>query len=731
MRYDVTIARFAMLLALAPTALAEGPEPPSRAGDEPRNEVIDEITVTAQKREDRLQDVPATVAVLTASRLADLDLASSLEIAAQVPNLEIKTAYGASNPTIFLRGVGLNDFNSNANGAVGLYSDEVYLAAPSAQLLQLFDLERIEVLYGPQGTLYGRNTTGGAVNLVTRKPSGVRGGYARLTYGRFDQADLEGAFELPLPGEGNGMRLALVTNHRDGLTRNRFDGGRENDVGATAGRLQVRLVPHDRLSLHLNVHGGANRAGMRAFQSRGLIDGADALGYVDSDDPFDGAWNRDLREDLDLFGASATLLWNRPGFTLTAISAYQESEKVVVGDADASPNQLVEDDWFDHARQLSQEIRLTSSSGGNLDWIAGSYYFSEDLESATSFDVLRALRALGFGFDPANGIFFVAQSFEQQTTSFALFGQLSYALTEDLTLRAGLRHTWDDKEIDFRSAFEEPGFSIPLIDRRDRVRASELSGDLGLDYRLSDSLLLFASLRRGFKSGGFNGGALFTEEEFSAVEPEFLTSLELGFKSSWLIDRLRFNASVFAYDYQDLQVFNFINAGNVPIQFLDNASDAQIEGLELELRARPAARLDVGLGLALLDARYQDFVRDDGTDFSGNRLVSSPRFSLSGFFAYSWPLQQGSLRLHADFSARDDMFFDASNTPRIGTDGYTLANARLAFESSNSRYGIALWGKNLTDRRYLTEVIDLSDFGLDDLVYGDPRTYGVELMLRF
>jgi len=719
-----------LVLAAAPLPADQPADPPEPEPEEPRYAAVDEITVTALKREDELQQVPMSVVPLTEAEMESRVLRTTMDLAEQVPNLEMKSNFHASNPTIHIRGVGINDLFASASGTVSLYDDEIYLGARTSQVLLLFDRERLEVLRGPQGTLYGKNTTGGAINLVSKKPSGQRGGVARLNLGRFDQADVEAAYETPLGSSGpNALRVAAASNNRDGYTRNTFNGNDENDIEMAAGRALLRLAPAERIILLLKAHGDVNRGGMQQFENRGLINGADALGYVESPDPYAGAYDLVTHEDIDRYGASVTLDWLGERFSLTSISAYEQAKRDALEDTDASPNAFASIAYTDDSHQISQELRLTSSRGGRLEWIGGLYYLDEDLEVANVFDLLRLLRDLGVGFSP-NGPFTLLQEYTQRTRSFAPFGQVDFRVHDRLTLRGGLRYTWERKDWDLDTAFVEPLFTIPLIDFDDDSTFGELSGEIGLAYQARPDVLWFATLSRGFKSGGFNGGALFVEAEATEVDPEFLNSLEVGVKSSLADRRVLLNASAFYYDYEDLQVFNVINLGGVPRPVLENASNARILGAEIDVRTRPVAPLSLYLGLGLLDAEYRDFILADGSDLSGNPMVSAPDWSLSSAASYTWSVGPGELTGHLDYSYRDDLFFDATGRPEIGTEAYGLLNARIALDLPERRYTVALWGKNLADEVYLTEVFDNAAFGSHKLAVGEPRTYGLELIVR-
>lgn len=722
---------FALFLAGSAAAASEAT---GGAPADQRATVLDEITVTAQLRESRLQAVPVVVTAVPASEITGLGLATTSDLETRVPNLQIDAAWGGSNnPNVFLRGVGTDDVNPSAATAVAIYADETYLAGPSQRVLPLFDLERVEVLHGPQGTLYGSNTTGGAIRLITRAPRGQWSGQARADFGNFSHRTLEGGFDMPLPGDGNGLRLALLDDHRDGLTENLFDGGRVNDIDTTVGRLRARIFPRSNLSLDLRLRGGVDRGTMNAMQMRGLIDGGNLFGYVESEDPFQGSYNRTPRLDIDRLGAALTASWVGPRFTVTSISSWETSEKRAFDDADASPNQVGEIAWNDDYRQFSQELRATSSGGGRFDWIIGAFYFRDHLDADNSFDILRELRTDTIGFDPSMGIFVIDQVYTQETESFAPFAHSTFRLGDRAHLRIGLRHTWETRSIRFNTAFDEPGVSIPLIQVVDEVDSSELSGGLGIDYAPSPSVLCFVNVRRGFKSGGFNGGALFSAEEVSSVAPERVTSLEAGTKVSWRGGRTTLGVTVFSYDYDDMQVFNFVNAGGVPVQILDNAAKATVRGLEMELRSRLLTNLELALSVGLLDANYDEYRRSDGADFSGNRLIQAPRWDFGGRVRYTVDRDFGSVAAWLGVFAQDEVFFDPTNNPDIGAEAFTRFDARISLEPAawRDRVTLALWGKNLADERYVREVIDVSNFGFHKFLVGDPRTYGIEVVARF
>lgn len=707
---------------------------------------LERIVVTAEKRPSFANDLPVAITAFDSDALETFEFSTLADLPAQVPNLQVQTLFANVNPTIFIRGIGLDQATANANGSVGIYRDEVYVNSPAAQLFQMFDLERVEVLRGPQGTLYGRNTTGGAINFIARKPTNEYNARAAASYGRYDQVDLEGAIGLPIVEDLAAARLAFVLNDRDGITKNVVTGNHVNDRYNWAARGLFRLTPNSESDWLLNIHGGQNRAGARQYENQPLLEpGPDGLplivggapvrcadppngcvdrgGYVESDDPFQGAYNKEGDEDIDSFGASLTGSWDFPDSKLTSISAYEWNERRTDDDTDASPNEILEAVRSNSAWQVSQELRLASIRDTPIEWLGGAYLFIEDLEVDNQFDVF-------FGD--------VRQRYNQDTSSFAFFGQASYDILEKVTLTGGIRYTWERKRFDIRS--NVPAFLGPGIDETEEETWNALSGRTAISYRPTDNLLLFASYDRGFKSGGFNGGALENPIQADPIDPEFVNTFQVGAKTSWFNNRLWLDIIGFYNDWNDLQVFRL--EGFTVI--LDNAAKAKTYGLEIESQMVPFPGLSTRLGLGLLQSEYEDFVLNEAVldpegnvlsperDISGNTLVSAPKVSFNGDIEYELPISDyGYLRPRLDFSYTSEQFFDEENLERHKQEGYWLLNARLAFQTMDGSLELAGWVRNLTDERYLIEAADASDFGFDLLAFGDPRTYGLTVTYRY
>lgn len=773
MNREITKRPAPTALAVAVAALATGTVTQAQpTGVDNTQGALEVITVTAERQERSSQDVPITMAAFDSDALREADFATTADLAKQVPGLQIKTSFSASNPTIFLRGVGINDFNPANSGAVGVAVDDLFYNSTTGQLFQMFDLERVEVLKGPQGTLYGRNTTGGMVNIHTAQPSFATEGFVTATYGRYNQQDFEGAVSLPV-SDTVAIRLSGISNRRDGVRDIVYpDGSRDekNDVDFQAARFQLLFEPSDSLSILAKLEQASSSTTARSYESQGLINFAtgelgtedysrvcggrgaaicgDVFGYVDDPDPYSGAENLvNTPEDVDSFSANLRIEWDLGIGLLTSVTGYLDTDRETIIEVDASPNRIIEEYIDDGSEQFSQELRFNRDFGDRTKGIFGAFYLTDEVSGEDYFELLGGLNPTPGEpfFDLVNFAARIDRAYTQDMETYAVFAQFDHMLTNELTVSLGARFTWEERELTHAS-FAGPVDAVPLSERApvffplltedafgdDSVSFEEPTYRLALNYRPSDHFMLFGSLSRGFKSGGFNTGASTDPVEAAIVEPEEVIAYEAGVKSDWLDRRLRLNASVFLYDYSDLQVFGLAQGG-VPTQTLFNAEEAEIKGLDLEIQALPMRGLTLTLSASYLDAEYTDFVTPIGQDFSGNQMVAAPEWSLFTSARYETEPFANGARIAASINATytDDLFFDTSNTDRLGQESYWLTNARAALLSPGERWEVSLYGKNLTDEEYVVDAFDVSDFGLDELVYGLPRTFGVSVHYNF
>ncbi len=739
---------------------------PSFAQETDAIEVLDKIVVTATKREEPTLEIPISVSVFSAEELNELGFLQSGDIAQQTPNLQWRSNFGFSSPNIFLRGIGNNSFHTNAIGPVGIYHDGVYLGSNIITGFPLFDLSRVEVLRGPQGTLFGRNTTGGLIQFISRQPKLEDPFNTRLelTYGSFDQIDVEAAVGFPL-GESVAARLALISLNRDGIFDNinpesGFDEAGETD--ALAYRALLRVQATDNLDFLLNVHGGEQKPDVRPRKQVGVLCPAgtrpglgsactDLLGQRDSPNFHDSLENLRTRQAVESYGTNLQISWDLGSITITSLSAFDHADLERLVDGDHQPSAQVHPSYDSEVDFWSQEFTVASNMTIPTQWITGFYYYQDRLNQWEAFDTNDLFNII----NPGSGALFriplpegIASDVQQETRSFALFGEFTHVFQERWKLSGGARLTYDQRKVDIESLVwdatttrnqfvsEETARSLRLFNPIPLTRVEndwlEPSGRLALSYEIDADQLLFASAARGFKGGEYNGGALFNRAEATLTDPEFVTSVELGYKANLLAERLQFSATAFYMDIDDQQVFVLASQG-LPLQALVNAGGSEITGFEAELRLLVSDALFFQFGLAYLDARFTEFndPLDPGTDLSGNRLPEAPKWHLNGLVQYDWFFTPGIVRAQTDFFWNSKRFFTADNNSNLIQEAYGVVNGRLAFISYDNKYQVALWVKNILDEDYFTAGGELEVFGWNVLAVGDPRTVGVTFAVNF
>lgn len=729
--------------------------------------LMEEVIVTAQKREQRLQDTPVSVTAFTGTLVEELGLRQSEDITAQTPNFSVGYPNGDNGvPAPFIRGVGLNDFGVLNQGPIAAYVDEVYISSNAAQIFQLLDVERVEVLRGPQGTLYGRNATGGAVNFVSRKPGPERDGWGRVDVGSYGARNFEGAVGTPL-GDKAAVRVALLKSVSDGWMTNGLTGHDQQGIDELAWRILLDAAPSDRLDLSFKVHGGRTRSDSVQYRHLGVWDATgtqcsdaailakqciDILGYseympytlgdgtqVAAVPQYDrGNYDLEAKNDTDFWGTSLRVEFDMGDFLLTSITAYDHMEDSRPEETDASPNDLLEGVLAVTQKSLSQELRISGDSG-NMNWLGGIYYLRDKATDHTLFDLLRLLRPLYVGapctLAPAGNptgfclddyVYAFESGTKQDITSLSAYFDTTIDLTQQWQLSTGLRYTTEKVDHDSYFFYDEPAAgnpAMPGFPSSEDTDFRNLSGRLVFNYNVSNDLMYYGGVTTGFKGGGIQS----TSDGVSKYDEEKLVSYEAGFKAQLADGRLRINGSAFRYDYKDLQVFAFVIINGVGFSTISNAADARIYGAELEVQWLPIDNLFLNLGMGLLRTKYEDFVIPAG-DFSGNEIPMSPELTLNGLAQYDVPMgSRGDIRVQVDFNYQDDVYFDSLNNPLLSQDSYTLYNARVSWHSADERWEVAAFGRNLTDEEYMVYGFDLSFFGFHEQMLGSPRSYGIEL----
>jgi len=736
------------LAALASSALAG----PVLAQAVAPDNTVQEIVVTAQKRSENLQDVPIAITALTAETLRNKGVGNLLGLSGIAPGLQIKIDDNAANPRIFIRGVGVNDFNPSTASAVGIYVDGIYVSSPLAQLASFYDLQQVEVLRGPQGTLYGRNTTGGAINVTTKKPTDELSIDGAAEYGRFNSIDLQGGVGGPIvPGKLD-ARISGLFSKNDGYTLDRTTGQTGNNTNRWALRGALRWTPTETVTDDLTVsvnqsHGGSILAYNRSLQPNTAAatgpDGlcapgfytsgqcSNVLGYANtSNNLYQGDYQFLGRDVVKLWSVANTLTWDLGPVSLVSVTGYQHADRNDQEETDANPLPIITASYIARQKTTSQEFRLQSNNKTGLRYVVGAFYSYDDLNNNSQYDILRALRnptsENPSGADPANSIALFGWPLTQKTRSYAVFSQADYDLTEKLTLTLGLRYAIDDKAFHYFSNAENG--AIPLFTFDQSKSFKSLSGRLGLQYKATDDLLLYASYNRGTKSGGFFSGQTTDPADLGPYRDEKVNAYEVGAKTEFFDRRLRANFSAFYYDYKDLQVYTAIQRGALTVQLFTNASAARIYGGEAEFSATPLKGLDLSLGVSLLHAEYRNFV-SAGRDYSGNTLPSAPKLSMNGTARYEAPVSFGAVVAQIDFTYRSSIFFDTANTERLSDKNRTFVNGQLGVKLANYEFGI--WGRNLFNTTNISDITPIPGLGFDIFSVGIPRTYGLYARVKY
>ena len=684
---------------------------------------IEEIIVTAQKREQNLNDVSVAVTVFTGDDIREQRLGQPVDLAAQTPNLNINETFGNSITNVSIRGLGLNDYAVNNNPAAGIYIDEVYLVSPAMLTFQLFDMERVEVLKGPQGTLYGRNTTAGAVKFISKKPTEEFEGYLSADYGRYDHFVLEGAIGGQI-AEGLTGRAAVQTSQRnDGFQLNRATGDKVGEIDRSAWRALLNWQPSADLDVFLNVHGGFDNSDTL------LVKVDNALTPVDDGiaDPFSSSAGNDTLLDNESYGASLAVNWHiSEDLTLASVTGYEDYERSHDEDRDGTVLVHLDGLFLNNIEQVSQELRLTYVKDEYV-LIGGVFYGRDEVSTRDNFDASALLPLLGV---PADA---VGNEYNQEADSYAVFGHAEWQFHEDWKFIAGLRYTEEDKE--FNDAFTFLRFGETEVQVfapiSNDYSVSNLSGKAGIDYTGFENTLLYASFSRGFKSGNFQGQLTFNPADLQAFDKELVSAYEIGAKTQLLNNSLQFNISAFFYDYEGVQIYGPIFQHELlgPLFGITNAGDAEVYGAEFDLLWRVAAGLDIRLGLGLLDTEITDSFVPNVAE--GSDLPNSPGVNFNAGVKYQWNFTPGLVAdIMLDTSYKDDVSYDIVNQPmETLEEGYWITNARAGISSANGRWGVHLWGRNITDEVYRTQVLTSSvGFGEN---YGLPATYGISVDLNW
>lgn len=734
------------------------------AADTAETGLIEEIVVTAQKRKESLQDVGISMTAFTGNDIQSLGFESAEDIAKHTPNLTAVNLFGNNTPNFAIRGIGLNDIAANNSSPAAIHLDEVFL--PYAIMLNfgLYDTERVEVLKGPQGNLYGRNSTAGVVSYFSNRPTSKREMEFTVGYANYEKFSSEGFFNLPLNDWANLRVSGFYTDQNDGPYRNRFLNSKQGDYEKYGWRVQLNLQPTDSLNINLNVHGGGQDGGMGAYDAlphgnatltgncaafdNGSLSGGEqdcfnrSLLQEPDEDPFTSSNGVEAIFDVSGLGFVSNIEWDMQFATLTSVTGFESFDREVYEDADGFPLVIIDNAFTNEASTVSQELRLASNHSGPFSWLLGAYWQTDsiDIEPVTVKAYTRNVAINTFVF--------------QESETFAGFVNGGYQFNDKWKLSGGVRYTWEKRRFEGRTFFgilfnpptalttapppsaDLSPFGVPASEKITSNIFRDLSGKLELDYTPNEDMLFYASISKGFKSGGFNGNLALNNESITEFDKEEVYAYEIGKKLTLANNTVRWNSAFFYYDYQDAQlVGNFlVQTGPVTGNFfaLNNLSDAEVIGIESDIQWRPTPEFDIRFGVGWLDTKLKNKQEPVNNVSLGDELAYAPDISLNGSVSYSKevaPGYLGTLLLSAHYQG--DYFSNVANRPVEALGDYTVVDGRATLFASKQGWQADLWVKNIFDKTYTPYAITVLSIFSTLRHAGMPRTFGVNFSYAF
>lgn len=707
---------------------------------------FEEIIVTAQKRAQRLQDVPISISAFTTRNLENIGAESLEDIAFRTPNFSYQKSSDIKLMPATIRGVN-GGVSGGEDQAVAMYIDEVYLGTATAAQFDLFDLERVEILRGPQGTLFGRNTTGGAISFTTKKPTDDFHAIAAATVGNYNLVRLQGMVSGPIVESKVAGKISAVYHDRGGLTDNVYLGEKTNDEHNWSVRGQLRFTPKDDVEFNLS----ADYREVRREPTREILEdnflfqlGIPGLDFVSDGDPenFSISQESPSVERLNAWGIALNGVIGFESFDLTSITAYREHEYFIEVDTDTTPILWAYDGDPEDQWQFSQELRLTSTTNGSFDWIAGLYYFHQYTDNQSFVRLGRdILDFLGF---PSDVDLFARGNGKVKANSYAAYAQGTYHLNDKLDAIVGLRVSHDKKSINYEQTDETGGVVGVVTPFINSNSWTEVTGDATLSYKINKSAIAYVKGARGYKAGGFNDGL--GSEDNPAFDPEYVWSFEGGVKSTLIQNKLVFNFSVFHMRWDDIQIAGFDTVereGELVFGvFTGNFGKAKSSGFEAEFQAYPFEGLQFVGSLAYLDGKFTEGDPVDPNDpdaepniAKGNKLPLAPDWKFTLAAEYSHPVPWGELSWQLEYTYTGDTelssFGANGNNPLGHVDPYSLLHARVSLDMKNG-VNIGIWVRNITDEVHATRFQDLNfpPIFSSFQALSEPRTYGIDLKVR-
>ena len=718
---------------------------------------IEEVVVTAQKRAQSVNDIGVSASAFGGDDLKKLNVESAVDLGAHTPGLVTANATSGGTPIFAIRGIGLDDFSPNNNSGVGVYTDEVFASAPALLGGQLFDIERVEVLKGPQGTLYGKNTTGGAINFISNKPTDEFEAYVEADYSRWDRVEVTTAVSGALSDNMRGRVAANLVNQGEGW---QTDVNTGNEYGKDD-RLAVRGLLDFDLSDDTS---GLLKVYYTKDEGTPLSPDAEqheTWGYPELNSPKDPrkvtVGNLDVGRDEEGYGVSLTLTMDFEPFTLTSITAWDTYDQSVVDNYGGTSERITDFIQDNAIEQVSQELRFTGNTDGAFSWILGFNVSKETVEALGTFDdSFVAYETFGdVGTD------LIIADYTQETQSYGAYLHTETELSDEFKLTVGLRYSLDDRSFDGTDTNTDlaGSFSDTLVVLDESHDEDGLTGKIGLDWMPNNDWLIYANVATSYKSGLFYGAPVLDSDAGRAwgyVDPEEVTSYEMGFKATLLDNTLQINGAAFFLDYKNRQsLITYIEDGFSTFFDLEIADttmigipESETEGAELDLRWLPMEGLDVRLGVAYLNSKVTKApttadmrgISDDSSlpytvdhianDINvGQTLAQSPEWSYNGLVNYEWNLGDNLIAsVQTSYSWTDDQVA-ALGDPNTGYGPISSLDAQASIADADDVWSVTLWGKNLEGSE--AETYAFTGFA-GRVVYRQQSTsYGVTVKYNF
>lgn len=731
-------------ICLPTAARAADPAPVEQATTDTGGDTggqVEEIVVTAQKRAESLQKVPIAVTAVSGDTLARNQITNIQALANSIPNVQINSFSNSPDSAVFtIRGVGVNDADPYVGTTVSVVVDGVPVGVNTAALLSLFDIERVEILRGPQGTLFGANTTGGVVNVITKQPTGQFGGEAQVVYGNYNRLDLNAAMNFPIT-ENLAGKVSVLHTGSDGFFRDAVDNRRlgKRDMTSLRGYLKYSAGDYDATLI------GEYDRSRNDSQTGVLIAGPGELFYTPGQSDLGINFKRGQSVDQPNFNNrdsySGTLTQNLTTGVgnLVAITSYRKYNSDLYSDDDGVSTILLQTHRLSNQNQFSQELRLHTELSDRIKMVLGGFYFQQeyDLQQQTKLDGF--LKGLG-----------QPQSQHQKNWSISGFAQFYGQLTDTLRLQAGVRYSHEKVTATSTTAntfttvaggystFNDPIIPGSLIVAQGSKAWNNVGYKVGLDWQATSDLLAYGYYARGFKSGGFTG-RIAVADDIGPFNPEHLDTFEVGVKADLLNRHLRLNLAAFYNDYKDMQVTqNLTYLSGANSASIRNAGGAKTKGFELEMTVVPTEGITLNSSVAYLDAyytKYDTFILNSAgktvpVSLAGNRLMNAPKWNATAGFTVKQPVGSGNVTATGQYSYTDSKYTAFTDKPQELVDPVNLVNATIGWAPEGDAWSIGIWARNLLNEKYYGQKLNLSGIGtLASL--GNPREFGADFKVRW